>query len=339
MPVFFQCQQALGEIFGVTLADEIAAVVAQNIDDVRLGIPAQSAPDGLVHVVVAAFGIADEADRVRLQQPEDRGHLGGTRVDSLPSLRNGEGRVPIGDRVLALPAMSDVRIVAQGIFFRNRRAQLRQAQSHLRAEDHAAEPGRLFLVEDREEFIEPLLVEALRGNPHLRRGMKTAEHLRLLLQQRHQKFRPRVAGIAARHEHRVQPRQLFKHLAPLAQREFHGPGIRVFLVQRGIPEPHVQSVIVEQPGHAAQHLQRREGKMRAGFGIVRTRRNQLHRVAAKDGQVANILLPDSQIPRVIRMGLGTITELMPAKLVSWSAGDFEIRRQRDAAVDHPQGSE
>src|SRR5260370_17725483 len=105
----------------------------------------------------------------------------------------------------------------EGFFFGNRRSQLRQAQPHLRAEDHAAEPGRLFPVEDREEFIEPLLVEALGGNPHLRRGMKTAEHPRLLLKQRIQKFRTQTARVAALHEYPTPTPPLLKHLSTCAQ--------------------------------------------------------------------------------------------------------------------------
>jgi len=42
-------------------ADEETAVVAKDVGDIRIGIPAEAAPDELVHIVIAAFGVRHEA--------------------------------------------------------------------------------------------------------------------------------------------------------------------------------------------------------------------------------------------------------------------------------------
>src|ERR1041384_2485596 len=54
-PILFQRQQSLGKAFRERLPNEIAAVLAENIDQRSVRIPPQSAPDRLVYVVIAAF--------------------------------------------------------------------------------------------------------------------------------------------------------------------------------------------------------------------------------------------------------------------------------------------
>ena len=58
------CAKAVAE----RVADEIAAVLAQDLGHVPIRIPAQRAPYEFVHVVVGAFRIADEADGVGLRR-------------------------------------------------------------------------------------------------------------------------------------------------------------------------------------------------------------------------------------------------------------------------------
>src|SRR6266568_9313786 len=61
-PISFQCQESLSEIILKAIADEISTVLPQDVDDFGVRIPAQAAPENLVDIVIAAFGIADEAD-------------------------------------------------------------------------------------------------------------------------------------------------------------------------------------------------------------------------------------------------------------------------------------
>ena len=68
-------------------ADEVAAVLAQHVEDVGVRVPAQRAPDDLVDVVVAAFGVGEEADRLVGERMENRRLVARPRIDdSRPSV-------------------------------------------------------------------------------------------------------------------------------------------------------------------------------------------------------------------------------------------------------------
>src|SRR4029077_4614990 len=101
-----------------------AGVLLEDVAYLRLGVPAQAAPDHLVDVVVAALGIRDEADRTRLVMAKDRGLAPGTRVDDLAALGEREGHVPVGHGELALLTVCDVGIRADRIPRRRRLAEL-----------------------------------------------------------------------------------------------------------------------------------------------------------------------------------------------------------------------
>ena len=75
----------------MVLADEVAAVFAQDIGHVRARVPAQRAPDDFVDIIVAAFRVSQKTDGVRLRQPENRRLTERTRVDRLPPFRRREG--------------------------------------------------------------------------------------------------------------------------------------------------------------------------------------------------------------------------------------------------------
>ena len=95
-PVALQREQALGEAVRHIGADEVAAVIAQHLGDVDLRIPAERAPDGLVDIVVAAFGIGEEAGVGEgLQHAEDLRVVERARVDAFALLGLRVGDVPI----------------------------------------------------------------------------------------------------------------------------------------------------------------------------------------------------------------------------------------------------
>ena len=58
-----------------------------------------------------------------------------------------------------------------------------------------------------------------------------------------------------------------------------------------------------------------EAYQRDGVLVVRLRRNQLHRVRAEYGEVADILLPLVKIPAVIGVRLRAIAQLVPANWI------------------------
>src|ERR1039458_2680702 len=90
MPVALQRQQTLREAFAKCVADEVAAVLAQDFGYVLVRIPAECAPNELVHVIVGAFGVTDEPDGVRLEETKDARLFDGPRIDAFAAFRSAE---------------------------------------------------------------------------------------------------------------------------------------------------------------------------------------------------------------------------------------------------------
>ena len=76
--------------------------------------------------------------------------------------------------------------------------------------------------------------------------------------------------------------------------------------------------------------------MRAVGVIVGTGRDQLDGIGAEDRQLADVALPLGQVPGVVRVGLGTIAELMTAERILGCRGQVEPLRQRHLARAHAQ---
>ena len=145
-----------------------------------------------------------------------------------------------------------------------------------------------------------------------------------------------MTRIAARHKHRVNPWQLFENFAPFLERKLHRLRVRIIQVHGRIPDPDLQTELVRHPRHGDHHLHRRERKVGAGRIVVRARRNQLDGIAAKHHEIAKVLLPALDVPRIVRIGLGSVTELVSAQPVSRSRRDAQLVRQTDGARFHPQ---
>ena len=164
--------------------------------------------------------------------------------------------------------------------------------------------------------------------------MIPVQHLRFFFEQRHQKLRLRVSRISARHKHRVDARQLLKHLAPFVQRELHGFRIGVVFIQRRIPDPDIQAVLVQQSRHLHHHLHRRQREQRAVTRVVRARRNQFSRVGSKNCQIADVLLPKRYRPPIVRIGFRPITELVAAQRILRRGSNVQIIGDGDPSAPH-----
>ena len=243
-------------------------------------VPAERAPDDLVDVVVAAFGIGDEADRLVGKRVEDRRLVARAGVDDLAAFGQRVGHVPVGNRVLAAQAVGDVRVVTDRVAGGDCLSQFGQAHSRLRAIDDAAQPRRLG-AQDREELVEPGLREALGRDPHLGVGMKSPEVGRLLFQECHEWSGAGVPRVAPGHEDRVDPRQFLEYLGPFCQSVFDRSGIAVVGIHRRVPDPDVEPVVGGDLGHPGHHLERRQWKVWAVGRIVGAWRDQLDRVACR----------------------------------------------------------
>src|SRR6266566_2625611 len=68
--------------------------------------------------------------------------------------------------------------------------------------------------------------------------------------------------------------------------------------------------------------------------VIRAGRNQLDCVAPENGEVAIVLLPDRQVPGVVRMSLGPVTELMAAQGIPGRGGNVQMIVHRHAASLH-----
>ncbi len=162
------------------------------------------------------------------------------------------------------------------------------------------------------------------------------QNLGLFRQQRHQVPRRGVAGIAAGHEHGIDARQLTEHFAPFAQRGFHRSRIAVIGVHRGIPDPDIQAVGVEQARKLDHHAHGRQREVRAVGGIVGARRDQLDGIAAKDRKVADVLLEDGDGPSVIRIRFRTVAQLVAAQRVARRARFREAIGKSDGTAGNAQ---
>src|SRR5438045_3945383 len=102
MPIAFQRQQALSKALSETVADKVAAVLAEDVNHSCLRVPAESAPNEFVDIVVAALRIGKEANRILLGLAEDGRFVFWARVNAFTSLGERISHVPIRHRVLAL---------------------------------------------------------------------------------------------------------------------------------------------------------------------------------------------------------------------------------------------
>ena len=193
--------------------------------------------------------------------------------------------------------------------------------------------------DDLEELVVPLLVEALRRDPHLGLGVVAAEDLGLLLQEGHEVLRLGVAGVAAGDEDGVDAREPPEDLAPLLEGVLDGLGVGVVLVHGGIPDPDVQAVVVEDLRHPGHHLDLRAGEVGAVRGVVGARGDQLDGVGAEDGEVADVPLPLREVPGVVRVRLRPVAELVPADRHLGRGLDPEPVREEHPPARHPQLAE
>src|SRR5260370_6477756 len=76
--------------------------------------------------------------------------------------------------------------------------------------------------------------------------------------------------------------------------------------------------------------------MRTIPGVVGARWNEFDGIRAEDNEIADVLLPESEVPAVVRVGLRAIAELMAAERIFGGAGDFEVVRQCYAITAHAQ---
>ena len=73
--------------------------------------------------------------------------------------------------------------------------------------------------------------------------------------------------------------------------------------------------------------------------IIRTRRDQFDGITTEHDQVADVLLPARHIPGVIGIGLGPVTELVPAQAVARNRRDAEIFVQCGDPWPHAQDAQ
>ncbi len=338
-PVALQREQSLREGVRHIGADEVAAVIAQHLGHVDLRIPAERAPDGLVDIVVAAFGIGQEAGVGEgLQHAEDLRVIERPRVDAFALLGLGVGDVPIVHGELRVHGVGDVGVEADGVSLGDALAQFGQVDADLRAEDDAAEPWRL-LVHQPEELLHPGRVEALRRDPHRGLGVILAQVGGLLFEQGHQVARLGVSGVAAGDEDGVDAGKLAEDFAPFAERRLHGGGVRVVGIHGRIPDPAFEAVLLGEARHLDHHLHGREGKVRAIGGIVGAGRNQLDGVGAEDGEVADVAFPHRDAPGVVGVGLGAVAQLMAAQRVFRRGLNIERAGKGDRIAAHFEGAQ
>ncbi len=78
--------------------------------------------------------------------------------------------------------------------------------------------------------------------------------------------------------------------------------------------------------------------MRTVRVVVGTRRNELDRIAAEDGQVADVLLPLGQVPGIVGIRFGPIAKLMTANRHGRRGRHLQRSRQHDPIARHLEGA-
>src|SRR5262249_47402973 len=130
--------------------------------------------------------------------------------------------------------------------------------------------------------------------------------------------------------------EALEYLCPFVQRCFDRLRIGIVTVQRREPNPDIQAVGISKGRHSHHHFRGRQWKMRTVGSIIRTRRYQFDSIASENSEIAEILLPDGHIPRIIRIALGTIAELVTTQGIFWRAREIQTICQSHVASLHVQ---
>src|SRR5687767_5245892 len=135
-------------------ADEVPAVLAENRVDARFRVPAETAPDNLVHVVVGAVRVSDESGAVPDGIAEQLSLSYRERVNRFAIVDKRVRHVPVRNGILRADRVRDVGVNADRIPRGDLRSQHRHADTDTRSVYDASEPGGLPL-QGREKLVKP----------------------------------------------------------------------------------------------------------------------------------------------------------------------------------------
>ena len=149
-----------------------------------------------------------------------------------------------------------------------------------------------------------------------------------------------MARVAAGNKDNVDTRQIVQHGGPVTNFVIDGLGIAVVLGHGRIPDGDIEIILVADARHLDHHLLRRDGKVRAVGEIVGDGWQQFDGVRAEDRKFTDVLVPHLDGQRIVRIGLGSVAELMAAHGVMWRTGEihrFEIGSYRATSeTEHTQ---
>ena len=75
--------------------------------------------------------------------------------------------------------------------------------------------------------------------------------------------------------------------------------------------------MVRDARHLHHHLLGRKRKQRAGSRVIGAGRYELNGICAEERKVADVLVPHSDGPSVVGVGLGTVSKLVPPQRILW----------------------
>ena len=333
-PVTLQGQQTVGEVMGYVRIDIHPAVLDQGLEDVLLVAPRQAAPDELVDVVVATLGVGQHAGCARLADAEAVFLVHRPRIDRLAADGRGEGHVPVRHRELSTQRVGDVRVVADWVAVRNHLAELAHRDVDPGTVHDSAHPVRAALLQVVEEIGHVLVVEPLRGNPDANPFVVLGHHLRQPLQQVHQDRGPRVARIAARHEHVVQTRHAGEDLVPEFTLAFNLGFVRVIRLHDREPDPDIHVQLVADAGLHLQHVQVGNGEVGTVVQVVRARWNDLDGVGAEQRQIQDVAPELRLVPGTVGVGLVPVAQLVADQRVVRYGIDGDAVRSGPTRLRH-----
>ncbi len=324
-PVLLEREQAVGGLLGDRVAEEHPCVFDEDLPRARVGCPRLPAQDRLVHIVVDAIRVADEAVGMRSDAVVEVCVEDGARVDGLAAEREVERRIPVGHDVLRADGVGDVRVVAQPIARVQSSAGLGERRA-ARSCDEAAEPRPRRVVDLRVEPVDLRRREPLEREPDLRARMMALHASRQILEVGEDPAGRVVPRVAAGHEDRVEPGHLRKEGLERVER-LRALG-RVGQVEVGRrPDPVVEVVLRAHATDGHVHLVARQGEVGTHARVLQ--RDVLDAVDAEEHEVTDVPVVPCLVPGVVGVRVLAIPELVTANRVSRRRRDIE--RARHAA--------
>jgi len=304
-PVLLEREDSIGRALCNRRSEKKVRVLEAGLARLGSRVPAETAPDRFVHVVVDTIRIGQETvcpRRIPIVNVRVPRRL---RIRTFPAQRQRIRLVPPVNRILANKAMRNVRIMPKTVLPRKTAPCIGYRRARWPMND-APEPFRLSRVNPREEGVHRIRLKALERDPDLRGRVVRLQPFRHVFRVRQKHVRGVVSRVSSRYENGAELRTTLEEVLELVKRL--GAVRRVVQIEcRRDPHPIVNPIPLADLRHGNVHLVTRHTRMRAWVVLVR---DVFNAVRPENDQFADVLLIRRHIPRVISIGRVAVPELV-----------------------------